>query len=105
MIWYKPTFDISYAKRSPGEVLLKILLEYALEHDVAKFDFTIGDEDYKYRFANHSHWKYTIRVFRHPLPYYMDRCLLDAKSRIKHFPLLARLSRQLVRHWSNLRWY
>jgi CelD/BcsL family acetyltransferase involved in cellulose biosynthesis len=29
--WYKPTFDVRYAKRSPGEVLMKFLLEDAID--------------------------------------------------------------------------
>ena len=51
-IWYKPSFDPAYAKRSPGEVLLKFLLEYAVGKGLAEFDFTVGGEPFKHRFAN-----------------------------------------------------
>jgi CelD/BcsL family acetyltransferase involved in cellulose biosynthesis len=50
--WYKPTFNVDWARYSPGEVLLKALLEAALETDVRVFDFTVGDEAFKERFAN-----------------------------------------------------
>jgi len=49
--WYKPSFDVSLAKFSPGEVLLKRLLEAARVEPVNIFDFTIGNESFKLRFA------------------------------------------------------
>lgn len=49
--WYKPSFDPALAKLSPGEVLLKSLIERAVVEDVDEFDFTIGDEAFKSRFA------------------------------------------------------
>lgn len=49
--WYKPTFDPALARRSPGEALLKTLLEAAVEEGLTVFDFTIGGEGFKYRFA------------------------------------------------------
>ena len=48
-----PSFDIGLARRSPGEVLLRHLLLDALEEGADVFDFGIGDEQYKYRFADH----------------------------------------------------
>jgi len=49
--WYKPSYAIEYAKKSPGEVLIRNLLRLAKEEGVAIFDFTIGGEGFKYRFA------------------------------------------------------
>lgn len=51
-LWYKPSFDISLAKRSPGEVLLRQLFLAALEENAKRFDFGLGDEAFKQRFAN-----------------------------------------------------
>jgi len=51
-LWYKPTFDIRFASRSPGEVLIKFLLEEAIRRKLEEFDFTVGSESFKYRFAN-----------------------------------------------------
>lgn len=49
--WYKPSFDIALARLSPGEVLLKRLLERARAEGASAFDFTIGQEAFKLRFA------------------------------------------------------
>jgi len=50
-IWYKPAFDVAYAKNSPGEVLISNLLRQAKSDGADIFDFTIGGEAFKYRFA------------------------------------------------------
>lgn len=50
-LWYKPSFDIRLAKRSPGEVLLRNLLLRAMEEGARTFDFGLGDEAFKQRFA------------------------------------------------------
>jgi CelD/BcsL family acetyltransferase involved in cellulose biosynthesis len=51
-LWYKPSFAIDLARRSPGEVLLRHLLLAALEEGADTFDFGLGDEAFKSRFAN-----------------------------------------------------
>ena len=48
-----PSFDIELARHWPGEVLLRHVLLAAIEEDAETFDFGIGDEPYKYRFATH----------------------------------------------------
>src|SRR5207244_143638 len=50
-IWYKPSFAIELARRSPGEVLLRQSLLAALEEGADIFDFGTGDDEYKLRFA------------------------------------------------------
>jgi CelD/BcsL family acetyltransferase involved in cellulose biosynthesis len=50
-MWYKPTFDIEWARSSPGEVLLRQLLLAALDEGAKVFDFGLGDEAFKARFA------------------------------------------------------
>jgi CelD/BcsL family acetyltransferase involved in cellulose biosynthesis len=50
-IWYKPSFEPTLAQRSPGEMLLRHLLVAAFEEGAHTFDFGIGDEAFKYRFA------------------------------------------------------
>lgn len=51
-LWYKPSFEIELARRSPGEVLLRQLLLAAIEENAEAFDFGLGDEPFKRRFAN-----------------------------------------------------
>ncbi len=49
--WYKPTFSVAFARHSPGEVLLRQLLLQALEEEAHTFDFGLGEEAFKERFA------------------------------------------------------
>ena len=49
--WYKPTYDIKMKTKSPGEVLLKRVIEQAVADKAEEFDFLIGDKTYKSRFA------------------------------------------------------
>ena len=50
-MWYKPTFAIDLARHSPGEVLLRQLLLAAIAENASAFDFGLGDEAFKSRFA------------------------------------------------------
>lgn len=68
-VWYKPTFNVKYLKNSPGEVLLRFLLEYAIEQGLAEFDFTVGEEAFKYRFANETRENRQVLGFRSRLEY------------------------------------
>ncbi|HLL23377.1 MAG TPA: GNAT family N-acetyltransferase [Kofleriaceae bacterium] len=50
--WYKPAFDLSLAKGSPGRVLLAHLYARAAETNVQCVDLLKGDEPYKTDWAN-----------------------------------------------------
>jgi CelD/BcsL family acetyltransferase involved in cellulose biosynthesis len=50
-MWYKPSFEIAHARHSPGEVLLRQLLLAAQNENAHTFDFGLGDEEFKARFA------------------------------------------------------
>jgi CelD/BcsL family acetyltransferase involved in cellulose biosynthesis len=51
-LWYKPCFEIEWARRSPGEVLLRQLFWAAHDEGSQVFDFGLGDEAFKRRFAS-----------------------------------------------------
>jgi CelD/BcsL family acetyltransferase involved in cellulose biosynthesis len=51
-LWYKPSFEIELARWSPGEVLLRQLLLAAVQEGAQAFDFGLGDETFKHRFAS-----------------------------------------------------
>ncbi len=80
-IWYKPCYDPDYAKHSPGEVMLKHLIETSLHEEATIFDFTLGNEKFKLRFAT-------------DLPVLKRVYLTDSHSQI----LTRRLKRSLKRH-------
>jgi CelD/BcsL family acetyltransferase involved in cellulose biosynthesis len=63
-IFYKPTFDVSFSSKSPGEVLIQFLLRDAIDRKLEEFDFTVGSEPYKYRFANRTRSNNRLIVFR-----------------------------------------
>jgi CelD/BcsL family acetyltransferase involved in cellulose biosynthesis len=63
-IWYKPAFDVEFASKSPGEVLIKFLLEDAIERRLEEFDFTVGSEAFKFRFSNQVRTVNRLIVFR-----------------------------------------
>ena len=50
-MWYKPTFNVEYARRSPGEALMRQLLMEAAAEEATEFDLGLGDEAFKDRFA------------------------------------------------------
>jgi len=49
---YKPTFEASLAKWSPGEVVFKKVFEYVAERGLRECDLTVGLEEFKNRFAS-----------------------------------------------------
>ncbi len=85
-IWYKPTFDVEYRKRSPGEVLIKFLLEDAIDKSLDEFDFTVGSESFKHRFSNKVRYNNRVTVFTSFTSFWTFRsrlALRTLKSRIK----------------------
>jgi CelD/BcsL family acetyltransferase involved in cellulose biosynthesis len=102
--WYKPAFDVAYADYSPGEVLMKYLLEYALQRKVAELDFTIGAEPYKYRYANHTGANYAVRVFRQEHAFHLTRLVLNARRLVERFPAARRVARTVLGKWREQPW-
>jgi CelD/BcsL family acetyltransferase involved in cellulose biosynthesis len=82
LIWYKPTFDVNYWDYCPGDVLLSSLLQDVRQLGLNELDFTIGDEPYKYRFANHVRQNYILYVERQPVS--VGCCLRSAVRFVQH---------------------
>ncbi|MGI8603238.1 MAG: GNAT family N-acetyltransferase [Verrucomicrobiales bacterium] len=53
-VCYKPAFDVAHSRRSPGQVLMRHLILAAINERAHTFDFGLGDEPYKQRFATGS---------------------------------------------------
>ena len=49
--YYNSGFDPVFAALSPGLVLISAVIESAFEEGASEFDFLLGEESYKYRFA------------------------------------------------------
>ncbi len=64
-LWiYNSALDPRFNALSPGWVLLGYLLQWAIEHQRAAFDFLRGDEDYKFRFGAVAGKIYRVQVAR-----------------------------------------
>jgi CelD/BcsL family acetyltransferase involved in cellulose biosynthesis len=89
-VYYKPTFELQLRQYSPGEVLNGELFEYAGRRGLREFDFTVGDEAYKARYANRTRYNHTLFFFRHTARGRIEHLLCHAKDRIKKHPSLLR---------------
>lgn len=90
--WYKPTHEAALQDRSPGEVLIKYLLEYAFDKKYGEFDFTRGNEGFKLRFANDIRMNY-LAVQKKDLFYFSEL----AKRWLRQHPKLADYLRILAK--------
>ena len=52
--YYRPAYDLDYASYSPGTILLNQLVESSIVDGVSCFDFLLGDEAYKLKWATDS---------------------------------------------------
>jgi CelD/BcsL family acetyltransferase involved in cellulose biosynthesis len=102
-IFYKPAFDVNYWDHCPGDVLLRSLLQYARECGVHEFDFSIGDESFKYRFANAVKRNYSLYLERHPARL-GSRCravVRHAREEVRRRPALKRALNGIARRFDS----
>ena len=66
VIWYKPSFDPKHQQHSPGMVMVRHLIDYAIGHKRRELDFTVGDEPFKRRFTNLMRHTERVLIFRDP---------------------------------------
>lgn len=83
LIWYKPAFDVSLSRYSPGLVMLKNLVDYALAGGHDELDFTIGNEPFKERYSNKVRYNCDISIFKHPGQYYFESVLRRSRRLLK----------------------
>lgn len=50
--WWFPSYDVAFARDSPGLVMIRVLLDGAAQDGIGLLDFGKGAEDYKTLFAN-----------------------------------------------------
>jgi CelD/BcsL family acetyltransferase involved in cellulose biosynthesis len=79
--WYKPSFEPRYAEHSPGLLLIRQLIEDSLQRSRQELDFSIGDEPFKKRFANHQRSNIDIAVYHSRFSYETALALLFARRR------------------------
>jgi CelD/BcsL family acetyltransferase involved in cellulose biosynthesis len=82
--WYKPTYAPELAEYSPGEVLLRALIDHAQTEPVTEFDFTVGSEPFKLRFATVVRDVVDLIVFRSPTRARLLSAKIGARELLKH---------------------
>jgi CelD/BcsL family acetyltransferase involved in cellulose biosynthesis len=82
-IWYKPSFEVKIMKKSPGEVLIYFLLKNCIEKQIKEFDFTVGMENFKYRFSNKNKKIYRITFYKNFLDCIISKIIKKLKKMIK----------------------
>lgn len=90
--YYKPTFDLEFAARSPGVALLGELLELAQEERLREFDFSLGDEAYKRLYANDARQSVNATFYASSLEHSVVAAARAAKGLAR--PLVARLQKR-----------
>ena len=84
LIWYKPSFDLAFAKRSPGKVLLHNLIKYSIVNEIGELDYTIGDEAFKDHFSNVIRKNVRLSIYRTSWSYYADYVKNHTKRMIRN---------------------
>ncbi len=94
--WWVPAYDPAYSKYSPGRLLLESLIRESHRLGHREFDFLIGDEGYKFKYATHN--RIIGPVGAAPL---REQALALAKKEVKavlaKFPQAYELARKLKR--------
>ena len=86
---YTTSFSGAHAKRSPGQVILRFLFDYAVEKQIVQLDFARGDEGYKDRFANVFRQNRKIIIYRSALA----KAAADRFQALRYSGLVDRLYR------------
>lgn len=80
-LWYLPGFNIDYWNYRPGLIIIRQVFRYAILRGLSEVDFTIGDEEYKYRYANQTTWSFRCSIERSVTRAFARRCRNDIRNR------------------------
>jgi predicted ATP-grasp superfamily ATP-dependent carboligase/CelD/BcsL family acetyltransferase involved in cellulose biosynthesis len=97
--WYKPSFDVAFAKRSPGLTLLRCLIDYAVDHQRDELDFTVGQEPFKMRFTNTARTTVRLHVFRDHVRFALERANRSLRSAVRRASGAPAAMSNLVHFW------
>lgn len=61
--YYTPTYDVDSFDLSPGDVMLRHLFLYVQANGLREFDFGVGDESYKSRYATHTNRNFELTLY------------------------------------------
>lgn len=93
--YWIPSFDEAYFQYSLGKHHLKYLVERSCNSGLKKFDFLIGDEDYKMRWATGTLPNYEVTVFRSGLSALLYTVKISLRQKLKAMKNNSRLLSKL----------
>lgn len=94
--YYAPTFDAEWSKYAAGDVLLSFMLEDAIDRGLEVFDFGLGDEAYKARFASETRQVFNIHLFGSGMTPRLKRAALSLRETAKRNPRLYRAMKKVL---------
>jgi CelD/BcsL family acetyltransferase involved in cellulose biosynthesis len=94
--YYAPTFDAEWSQYAAGDVLLSFMLEDAIDRGIEVFDFGLGDEAYKARFASETREVFKIHLFGSGVTPRLKRAALSLRETAKRNPRLYGAVKQLL---------
>jgi len=86
--YYAPTFAAEWSKYAAGDVLLSFMLEDAIDRGVEVFDFGLGDEAYKARFASETRQVFNVHLFGSGMTPRLKRAAQSFRETAKRNPRL-----------------
>lgn len=93
--YWVPAINPEYRKYSIGKLHIIKLIERCFQENYREFDFMIGDEPYKLRWAKSTRKNYEIKIYRNNLLYRLDNIRIKSRGILKdmknRYPLLERL--------------
>lgn len=85
---YTSSYDINYAKQSPGKILTNYLLEYCASNNLKEYNFLRGGEKYKLKYVNKTTKNIGISIHKNILLYILDVLSNKAEHKIKENEIL-----------------
>ena len=82
--------DSDYNKYAPGRIHLQKLIEWSISNNILKFDFTIGDEEYKKDWSNYNENLYSYTELNNVF-YVFQYIFLYLKILIKRFNIFTKV--------------
>lgn len=94
--YYSPSFNLEYAKYSPGKVLLYYIIKNSFNENICEIDLLSGEDYYKFHWATNVRDNYQIQIFqKKPLSQALYYWLVKIKPRLVRIKFLRNTKRIL----------
>lgn len=94
--YYSPTFNLEYAKYSPGRVLLYYMIENAFNENIREIDLLFGEDSYKLHWTREIRNNYQIQILqKKPLLRVLYYWLGEIKPKLREIKFLRKTKKIL----------